>query len=81
MPADTSPSTTNEPLAVDAKGAARLLGISVSHFFELRAAGKVGPTPFRLGRSVRYKILELREWVEAGCPGRERWAAMQATTK
>jgi predicted DNA-binding transcriptional regulator AlpA len=76
-PIARQPDALAEPLAVDAAGFARLLDISPSHFFELRAAGKVGPTPFRLGRSVRYQFAECRQWVVAGCPSSERWATMK----
>jgi predicted DNA-binding transcriptional regulator AlpA len=65
-----------EPLTVGNKGAARLLGISQSHLFAMKRAGKLGPTPVRLGRCCRYRVQELRAWLDAGCPARSRWAAM-----
>jgi predicted DNA-binding transcriptional regulator AlpA len=73
MPADPS----RESLTVDAAGAARLVGISPSHFFALIRTGRFGPEPIRLGRCRRYRVAELTAWVESGCPARNRWLAMQ----
>jgi len=60
------------PLLLDAKQAAKLLGISRSHFLELHQMGQI-PVPVRLGRSVRWRVTELKAWVSAGCPSQERW--------
>ena len=63
-----------EPLLVDAAGAAKMLGISRSHFYNLRELGRIGPTGIKLGgKSVRYSTAELREWCRASCPPRDRW--------
>ena len=70
MPGDTP---TPAVLAVDIRGAAALLSISPSHLFALQCAGKFGPAGFRLGRSRRFLISELRAWAEAGCPSAAQW--------
>lgn len=75
MPADTP--VTPEPLAVDCPGAAKLLGISASHLYAMKAAGKLGPAPIRLGRCRRYSVAELSAWIDAGCPPRAKWKATQ----
>ncbi len=62
-----------EPLAVDSKGAAKLLGISDRHWRRLDVAEQV-PEAVRLGQSVRWGVAELRAWVAAGCPPRSVWS-------
>jgi predicted DNA-binding transcriptional regulator AlpA len=64
-------------LLVDDRAAAILLAVSRSHFFTLKAAGKIGPQPIRLGRAVRYRRDELERWIAAGCPDAATWKAMQ----
>lgn len=39
-------------------------------------AGKI-PQPIRVGRSTLWRYLELRAWVNAGCPDRETWETWQ----
>lgn len=73
----TEPQTTHAtapqaPLLVDAKGLAAMLGIGRSHVHELRLSGRL-PEPVYLGRSVRWSAEELRRWIDAGCPAKERW--------
>ena len=64
------------PLAVDSHGAARLLGISESHWRVLLAAGRV-PPGFRLGRRRLWSTAELSAWIAAGAPASGRWLAMK----
>ncbi|MDD4888705.1 MAG: helix-turn-helix domain-containing protein [Phycisphaerae bacterium] len=64
------------PLLVDTVAAAALCGVSRSHYLALASAGKV-PLPIRLGRRTLWRADELRRWIEAGCPARERWQAMR----
>ena len=61
-------------LLVTAPEAAELLGVSRAHLYRMQRAGRF-PAPVRLGGSVRWRVDELREWVEAGMPTRARWAA------
>jgi len=70
------PPEAHDPLTVDSDGAARMLGISSSHFYAMKRAGQLGPAPIRLGRCCRYRVDELHAWVAAGCPGATRWATM-----
>jgi predicted DNA-binding transcriptional regulator AlpA len=44
-----------EPLLIPDTEAAALCGIARATWHRLRAAGKVGPVPVRLGRAVRYR--------------------------
>lgn len=65
-----------EPLAVDANRAASLYGVSVRFWWTLHSSGRC-PLPVRLGRAVRWDVAELRAWLAAGCPTRDKWAAMR----
>jgi predicted DNA-binding transcriptional regulator AlpA len=72
-----SETQTIEPLLVNAATAAKLLSVSRSKFYSMHAAGLV-PMPIVLGGSVRWDVEnDLRPWVKAGCPSRQRWEAMK----
>lgn len=68
-----------EQFLISAETTARLLGISRSAFYSLLSSGRIGPLPVRLGRSVRWRIHEIRDWVESGCPPHDRWQAVRGT--
>ncbi len=53
---------------------ARSLKVSVRQVWKLRAAGQL-PGPVRVARSVRWRAVDLADWVEMGCPSRERFEA------
>lgn len=56
---------------------AERLGIAKSTLWRLNASGKI-PRPVRIGRSTRWRSDELEDWVEIGCPPREKWEIMKA---
>ncbi len=62
-----------EPLLVDAKQAAFMLGIGRSHFLALSSSGQIGPMAHKLGKRSLYSVKELGKWVDAGMPPRQRW--------
>ena len=63
-----------EPLAVDVATAARLIGVSRSHFLALEKQGFVGPRPIEnFGKRKLYSVEELRRWVAVGMPRRAEW--------
>jgi len=62
----------SEPILLPAAEAAKLLSVSERHFYKLHSSGRV-PRPIRLGRAVRWRADELRDWVAAGTPPRDRW--------
>jgi hypothetical protein len=68
-----------EPALVGVEDAASMLGISVTAFKTLDRTGQLGPMPVRVGMCRRrlYKVSELRAWVEAGCPNREKWQVIK----
>jgi excisionase family DNA binding protein len=63
-------------LALNAEEVAKLLGISSRHLWALNSSGRL-PRPIRLGRSVRWRIEELRAWLAAGAPVRDRWETIR----
>lgn len=66
------------PLLVRAPLAAVMLGLSSRSFRRLCSAGAVPASTKLLGVSV-WSLEELRAWSAAGCPGRQRWAALRAS--
>jgi excisionase family DNA binding protein len=67
---------SDERLLLNAREVAQLLNVSRSTIYALHSAGRI-PLPVRLGRAVRWRADELREWVAAGCPPRNRWMEMR----
>ena len=59
-------------MAVSDADAAKLLNVSRSHFRQLVKDGRA-PSPVKLGRASRWRVQELRDWIEAGAPARHRW--------
>jgi predicted DNA-binding transcriptional regulator AlpA len=65
-----------EPLLLTTDAAGALLGMSGKALRRADQAEKV-PRPVRIGRNVRWRAAELVAWINAGCPNREMWEAMQ----
>jgi len=59
----------SERLMVNAAGVAEMLSCSRSHVYALQNSGRL-PKPCKLGKSTRWPVKVLREWVESGCPSR-----------
>jgi len=56
---------------VNIERVAELLAVSPEHTRRLNELGSM-PRPVRLGRSVRWRISDIREWIAAGCPDLRR---------
>ena len=54
-----------EPLYVDERRAAAIIGMSVSWMQRARYE-KIGPRWYKVARRVRYAVTDLREWGESG---------------
>jgi len=65
------------PLLVDVCGAASLLGISRPNFLSLCSSGRIGPTGTKLGRRRVFSVAELKAWVAADMPNREKWQELK----
>ena len=69
--------TFGQPIAVDAKQLSELLSLSVRTIRTMDAAGKL-PKPVRLnGRSVRWIMAEINDWLRAGTPDRQTWEVLR----
>jgi predicted DNA-binding transcriptional regulator AlpA len=51
---------------VNASVAAAVLGVSRRSWWRFVAEGRA-PKPIRLGRCVRWRLAELRDWIATGC--------------
>jgi len=56
-----------EPLLLDAKQVARLLGVCTRLVWAMRSGGRL-PAPLRLGKATRWRASDIRRWVQEGCP-------------
>lgn len=63
-----------ESVLLRVKEVAALLAISARQVWKLNTTGRL-PMPVRLGRSVRWRRVELQAWLAAGCPSRDAWEA------
>ena len=63
-------------LLVTAREASQLCGKSLRTWRSWDAAGLI-PQPVRINRSTLWRAEELRAWVQAGCPRRADWEALQ----
>jgi len=59
-------STDTAPQLIRAEDVARMMGVSERTLWRLLSAGKV-PQPVRIGRSTRWRLAEVRQWIEGGC--------------
>lgn len=64
----------SQPLLIDSRAVSKLLGRSVASIRRDDEAGRI-PRPIAIGRSTRWVLKEIRNWVRAGCPPRDQWEA------
>ena len=57
---------------VDDREACRTSGVSRATWWKLHSQGRI-PLPVRLGRRTLWRRRELHDWIDAGCPSRDRW--------
>jgi predicted DNA-binding transcriptional regulator AlpA len=66
-----------DAMLLDAEALAALLGVSTSHLWRMRDAGRL-PKPLRLGaQCLRWPLSEIRAWLAAGAPDTRRWEALR----
>lgn len=65
------------PLLLDAAGVAALVGISRSKLYAMYATGEFAPIQHRCGGRRMWRTSDVKAWVAAGLPNRERWLEMQ----
>ena len=76
----TNVGSQTNPLAFSAAELANRLGVSLRHMRRLDSAGKL-PKPIRLGRSVRWPVAEIENWLDEGAPDRRTWEAMKGARR
>lgn len=59
-------------LLIDVKTTAKLLNVSERMVYRL-ADQRAAPTPIRLGTLVRWRLAEIIEWIDSGCPSKWKW--------
>jgi prophage regulatory protein len=70
-------SIVSDRLALPAKDAAALIGVSRAQWWKLHSAGKI-PLPVFLGsKAPRWVVAELRAWLDAGAPDRQTWLKLR----
>jgi excisionase family DNA binding protein len=69
-----------DKLLATASEAAQMLGISRTTLYSLHSAGKI-PMPLKLNRCTRWRIDELRAFVAAGMPSRQKWESIKDNHK
>ncbi|ADG68471.1 Prophage CP4-57 regulatory [Planctopirus limnophila DSM 3776] len=57
----------NNPILATAESVASMLSISLRTLWRMRSAGKL-PAPVRVGKSTRWRVSDIQEWIAAGCP-------------
>ena len=77
---DTSTPSTPPvyPMLIGRRRFAELLAVSMATFARMRATNKL-PRPIELSRGChRWRLSEVRAWIEAGCPTIKEWEARNA---
>lgn len=59
-------------LLIDVKTTAKLLNVSERMVYRL-ADQQAAPRPVKLGSLVRWRLAEIIEWVDSGCPSKWQW--------
>lgn len=62
-----NPGAVRQQLLISAPELAKILDISPRSVWRLHSAGKL-IAPIRLGGAVRWRLAEVLEWIELGCP-------------
>lgn len=60
-----------EVLLIPANQLATLMQISTRTLWRLLSANRL-PEPVRIGGSVRWRLDEVKQWIESGCPPQEK---------
>ncbi|MGD2109738.1 MAG: helix-turn-helix domain-containing protein [Phycisphaerae bacterium] len=67
---------TSDKALLSVKDVAAALSVSQRSIWKLASTGRIC-APVRLGRSVRWRADDIAQWVQQGCPGRDKWEAMK----
>jgi predicted DNA-binding transcriptional regulator AlpA len=71
----------SDSMLIDARRLAELLDVSKATFDRMKAAGKL-PRHIELSRGChRWRLSEVRDWIDAGCPPIKEWEARRRVEK
>jgi predicted DNA-binding transcriptional regulator AlpA len=56
----------NNQALLNAQTLAQWLAVSVRHLWRLADSGRM-PRPFKLGRAVRWRAVDIENWLAGGC--------------
>ena len=68
-----------EPLLLNIADTAKVLSISKPLLYQMLSDGRFGLIGIRFGRKRLFSVDELKSWIQAGCPCRERWLRIRGT--
>jgi excisionase family DNA binding protein len=63
----TDTTTAAEPLLIPVEQVGAILNVSTRTVWRLLSTKRL-PEPVRIGGSVRWRLDQVRQWIEAGCP-------------
>ena len=67
-------SPTLEPMLIDTEEVLKLLGgLSRAGYHKARTTGRFAPMPIKIGKKVLHRYQEVKDWINAGCPPRNKW--------
>jgi hypothetical protein len=72
-------SAAAQPLLIGKRPLSQLLAVSERTLGRMDAAGRI-PRAVVCNRIKKWRLAEIRAWVDAGCPGRTRWEAMRKSS-
>jgi predicted DNA-binding transcriptional regulator AlpA len=75
MPID-APTVRDDALLLSIADVCRRLSVGRTLLHQMRRGGKFPLQEIKLGAAVRFRADDLERWVSAGCPGSERWRAL-----
>jgi predicted DNA-binding transcriptional regulator AlpA len=65
-------SRAKRPVMTDAKGVAELMSTNPAAVWRQLGEGMM-PAPLMIGGEERWRIAEIRHWIQEGCPDRRSW--------
>jgi predicted DNA-binding transcriptional regulator AlpA len=61
-----------KPVVTDASGVAEMVACDVGKVWRLQEEGRM-PAPILVGGEERWRIAEIKHWIQEGCPDRRTW--------
>ena len=65
-----APTEKLAPIVIGVEEFAQLMGVTPRTIWRWDSTGKV-PEPVRPGGAVRWRLADIKKWIDAGCPERD----------